>query len=77
MAQPIEPIESDATRAGALVIHGDLATLFGPIGTPVPANARMGVAEAAAAAVQARTQAPRSSVVAQLPAFRLAGAALR
>ena len=77
MAQPIEPIESDATRAGALVIHGDMATLFGPIGMPVPANARMGAAEAAAATVQAPAQAPRATLVANAPAFRLAGAVLR
>jgi hypothetical protein len=67
----------DNASPGDLVIHGQYATLFGAVGIPVPADACMGLAEAAAArerpeAVDRRThvEAPAS----RTSRFRLAAA---
>jgi hypothetical protein len=52
---------------GALVIHGSHATLFGAVGTPVPADATMGVAVAAASAAIAGAVAIRSGATLRSP----------
>ena len=68
---------ASATPAGTLVLHGAQATLFGAVGTPVPADARMGIAEAAALAARAPFRATRPSAVSAGRPFRLAGASPR
>jgi hypothetical protein len=79
MYQPTNDDRAD----GALVIRGNQATLFGPVGTPVPPDARMGVAEARAAALMARPAATRPTPTpsrAGAPAMgtlRFAGAPVR
>ena len=67
----------------ALVIRGNQATLFGPVGMPVPPDARMGLAEATAAAEMARagatgpTPTPSRAAAPAVGRLRLAGFPVR
>ena len=67
----------------ALVIRGNQATLFGPVGTPVSPEARMGVAEARAVTAMARTATTLTSPTparagrSALRSLRLAGLPVR
>jgi hypothetical protein len=75
MFQTSDPNSAHLRHPGDLVIHGDQATLFGPVGTPVPAQSRMGVPQATnALAATPRTgirtapSSPRSGNAAAAPA---------
>jgi hypothetical protein len=47
MFQPTSASDLNPALDGDLVVHGDQATLFGPVGAPVPSSSRMGVPQAA------------------------------
>jgi hypothetical protein len=60
------PITTEATTrlaaAGDLVVHGDQATLFGPVGTPVPTTSRARAPQAlSAVAPDAVPQSPNAA----------------
>jgi len=48
-----DPNSAHLRHPGDLVIHGDQATLFGPVGTPVPATFREGAPQTANAVASA------------------------